>query len=178
MGAMRAMVALTFAAFASANAQTRADTAGLDAALQRYASLVRQMASDSIGTMYLPNGVLAAPDRPPIVGPGAVAAFLHGFDNYRVLKYEVRGDSVATHGDTAWQQGRWWQQVRLPNGDTVTVNGGLSAEWVRIGPATWHLRRLGTYPRDAGPWPLRAHAGSFSSVGAPQHKVNGYGPHE
>lgn len=111
------------------------------------------MASDSIGAMYLPDGALAVPGRTPIVGPAAIRAFLESFAGYHVLAYETVSDSVRLRGDTAFQSGRWWQRVSLPAGDTVSVSGGLSAEWVRNARGEWHLRRMGTDSRVAGPWP-------------------------
>lgn len=139
---------------AGARGQAREDTTGLDRALQRYASLVMRMSSDSIGAMYLPTGVLAAPGRAPIVGPAAVAEFLKTFADYRVLAYAAHADSVMVKADTAWQLSRWWQRVRIPAGDTVMVSGGLAAEWVRVSRGEWRLRRLGTFPMDAGPMPV------------------------
>jgi ketosteroid isomerase-like protein len=111
------------------------------------------MASDSIGAMYLPDGMLVAPDRLPIVGPAAIQAFLESFSGYRVLAYETVGDSLRVNGDTALQSGRWWQRVKLPAGDTVSVSGGFSAQWVRTANDEWRLRRMGTDSRVAGPWP-------------------------
>jgi hypothetical protein len=150
---MRVLALFMFAPIASMPAQRPADTAGLGAALRHFTVLTGRMANDSIGALYLPDGVLGAPDRPPIVGTAAVTAFLATFAGYHVLAYATRADSVRVRADTAFQVGRWWQRVRVPAGDTVSVKGGFRAEWVRIAPREWRIRRLGTFPMDAGSWP-------------------------
>lgn len=134
-------------------AQSPRDTAGIGAALQRYTNLVRRMDADSIGALYLPDGVLGNTDRPPVVGPRAVTAFLHAFDNYHVVDYATRSDSIRVTGDTVRQAGRWWQRVVVPSGDTVSVSGGLLVEWVRSAQGAWRVKRMSTFPRNAGPWP-------------------------
>jgi len=127
-------------------AQTSADSASLTASLEHYARLMRRMAHDSISVLFTPTGELAAPGRPPIVGPAAIDSFLHSFSAYRVLGDSMRQVSLAMRGDTAIQSGTFWQRVQVPAGDTVEVHGEFQAEWVRDGSGSWRLRRLGTAP--------------------------------
>jgi ketosteroid isomerase-like protein len=148
-----ALLLLCVASAVRVQAQRPADTAGIGAALQHFTALTGRMANDSLGALYLPDGVLAAPDRAPIVGPAAVTAFLATFSNYHVLAYATRADSARVRGDTVEQLARWWQRVRVPAGDTVSVSGGLRTEWVRVGPGLWRIRRIETFPMDAGPPP-------------------------
>jgi ketosteroid isomerase-like protein len=123
-------------------AQSPADSAALGRALRHYSELVARMADDSIAALYAPDGELAAPGRPPIVGPDSIRAFLHRFAAFHVLGEEMVADSLAFHGDTAVQAGRWRQRVRVPKGDTVNVSGDFAAEWLRDGQGSWRLRRM------------------------------------
>jgi ketosteroid isomerase-like protein len=135
------------------HAQTSNSRSGVDSALRHFTVLVARMANDSIAAMYAPDGMLAGADRTPIVGPAAIQAFLDTFAGYHVLAYATVADTLRIRGDTAFQVGRWWQRVQVPAGDTVFVSGGFTAEWVRNTLGQWHLRRMGTMPREAGPWP-------------------------
>ena len=118
----------------------------LDAAISHYGRLVKAMASDSIAALYTDDGELAGLGQPAITGQDSIRAFLHGFDDYRVLAATMVVDSSRLAGDTGIQHGRYTQRVRLPAGDTVEVSGRFTAEWV-IGPAgTWRIRRMGTAP--------------------------------
>lgn len=118
----------------------------LDAALNHYGRLVRAMASDSIAALYLPDGELGSAGQPTITGPDSIRAFLHRFDQYRVLGSAMMVDSSRLAGDSGIQHGRYTQRVRLPSGDTVEVSGLFTAEWL-IGPTgEWRIRRMGTAP--------------------------------
>jgi ketosteroid isomerase-like protein len=133
--------------------QTPPDSAGLDRALQHYADLISRMAHDSIAALYLPDGELAAPDRDPIVGPAAIAAFLKSFSAYQVYSHRMTADTVRFRGDTALQIGTFRQRVRLPDGTTVEAAGIFRAEWLQVG-GTWRVRRMATAPpphQAAGP---------------------------
>ncbi len=123
-------------------------TAPVEDALQHYSLLVAKMANDSIAAMYTADGELAGPGQPPVVGPAAIQAFLQSFAAYRVLTERMTSDSITVQGDTAFQSGRWWQQVIIPAGDTVAVHGGFSAQWLRDSAGEWHLRRMAARPGD------------------------------
>jgi hypothetical protein len=107
-------------------AQSRAaDSVDVTEALEHYASLMRRMASDSIGAMFTPNGELVGTGRPPVVGPAAIAAFLASFSSYHVLADSMRATGIRFSGDTAVQRGTFWQQVQVPAGDTVVARGSF-----------------------------------------------------
>ncbi len=115
-------------------------------ALEHYASLMRRMASDSIGAMFTPDGELVGTGRPPVVGPAAISAFLASFSSYRVLADTMRATSIRLSGDTAVQRGTFWQLVRVPAGDTVVARGAFEATWLRDAHGRWAVRRMGTTP--------------------------------
>jgi ketosteroid isomerase-like protein len=128
-------------------AQTGDERASVDSALAHYTRLVARMQHDSIAALYTPDGELAAPGRPPIVGPVAIRDFLGSFSQYHVLAYRTTSDSVVIRGDTAYQTGRWWQEVQVPAGDTVKVKGDLSVIWLRDSTGAWRARRMSATPR-------------------------------
>lgn len=118
----------------------------LDAALTHYGRLVRAMASDSIAGLYTADGELVTEGQPTITGRDAIRAFLHRFDDYRVLAHTLVVDSARIAGDSGIQHGRYAQRVRLPAGDTVEVSGYFTAEWVPGPDGEWRIRRMGTSP--------------------------------
>ncbi len=130
-------------------AQTAADSGSVAAALERYAGLLRRQASDSIAGLFTDDGELVDARRPPIVGPGAIRAFLGSFSAYHVLADTMTAATLDVHGDSALQTGRYWQQVQLPVGDTVVAQGGFRILWLRDGHGGWRLRRMGTVPPGA-----------------------------
>jgi ketosteroid isomerase-like protein len=139
--------ALSLGGSAPLSAQTASERASVDSALAHYTRLVARMAHDSIAALYTADGELAAPGRPPIVGPVAIGDFLGSFSEYHVLAYRTTSDSVLIRGDTAYQTGQWWQEVQVPAGDTVNVKGDLSVIWLRDSTGAWRARRMSATPR-------------------------------
>ena len=111
-------------------------------ALRHYAALIAGMNADSIGAFYTPDGEMDPPQGPPIVGPAAISRLLSGFAQFHVLAERMISDGVSVRADTAQQNGRWWQTVVVPAGDTVNVDGTFAAEWRRVSNGTWRLRRM------------------------------------
>ena len=138
---------------AVAEAQSGRDSASLNAALDHYASLTVQMASDSISALYAPDGVLAATGRAPIQGPDSIGAFLETFRAYHVLSDTMRADGLIVWGDTAWQSGTFRQHVLVPAGDTVFAHGRFLFMWVRGAAGTWQIHWASTRP-----WPASGKA--------------------
>src|SRR5262249_53888000 len=118
-------------------------TQSLEAALEHYNRLVERMQSDSIAALFTPDGELGSAGQNPIVGPAAIAAYLHTFDQYKVLSEQMTVDSASIAGDTGFQRGRYAQTVILPSGDTVSVSGNFTVTWLSIGSGNWRVRRMG-----------------------------------
>ncbi len=125
---------------------TVATTQSLQDALDHYSQLVEGMQSDSIAALFTADGELGAAGQPAVVGPGAIAAHLHTFDQYRVLSERLMVDSSAIIADSGFQRGHYAQTVILPAGDTVTVSGRFTVEWLNDGHGKWRVRRMGTAP--------------------------------
>jgi ketosteroid isomerase-like protein len=141
-----AAVALVSAAPRLAAAQGPADSATVLAALRHYAVLVQRMASDSIAAQFTADGELLDANRPPIVGPAAIGAFLSSFSAFHVLDDSMIATTTEVRGDTSVQTGRFWQRVQVPAGDTVVAQGGFVITWLWDPRAGWRIRRMGTAP--------------------------------
>lgn len=128
----------------SGNREQRSES--LQSALDHYSRLVEGMQSDSIAALYLPDGELTAEGQAPVVGPDAIRTFLHGFDNYKILSEALTVDSSSVEGDRGFQRGHFAQTVILPAGDTVSVAGRFTADWVLDPAGNWHVRRMATAP--------------------------------
>lgn len=131
---------------AAAQAQSRQDSASVNAALQHYADLTVRMASDSLAALYAPDGILAATGRPPLQGPDSIRAFLETFRDYRVLSDTLLADGLIVWGDTAWQTGVFHQHARLPSGATGFAHGRFLFMWVRGAGGQWRLHWASTRP--------------------------------
>lgn len=118
----------------------------LQAALDHYAKLAQGMQSDSIAALFTADGVLTAEGQTPIVGPNAIGTFLHRFDNYKILSETLTVDSAAVDRDRGFQRGHYTQTVILPVGDTVTVGGRFTVDWVSRSGGAWQVRRMATAP--------------------------------
>lgn len=122
------------------------DSTRLRAALARYESLVVRMRSDSIAAMFTPDGALLSTGRPPIIGPGDIQDFLESFRAFQVLADTMRVTDQTIWADSALQHGTFWQQVRVPAGDTVIAQGGFEILWRRQRDGRWGIARMGTAP--------------------------------
>lgn len=130
----------------SRRAPAESDSVSVGRALDRYVVLVEAMASDRIAQLFTADGRLLAEGREPVVGPPAIARYLHGFDAYHVLAESMTVERVLVSADTAWQSGTFAQHVRLPAGDTVRASGGFAITWVRTPHGPWRIREMGTRP--------------------------------
>jgi hypothetical protein len=104
------------------------------------------MESDSIATLFAQSGVLVKSQSELIIGPTAILEFLQTFRAYNVLSHRMESDSMFIKGDTGWQKGRYWQQVRIPSGDTIKVEGRFHIDWQRVKKDGWRIQRMSTSP--------------------------------
>jgi ketosteroid isomerase-like protein len=122
------------------------DKAAVEGRLQRYASLTLAMDSAGMAAMFAPDGELVNPKRPPVHGRDAIAKFLAGYSDYKVLSNEDIATSTLIDGDTAEQLGTYHQKVRAPDGQLFETTGRLEIEWVRAAPGEWLMFQLATFP--------------------------------
>lgn len=118
--------------------------AALQAALARYERLVRAMDHAGIASLFVQDGEVDNGGQRPIKGPAAIDAFLRGFSDYQVLRYEIVATRTSINDPAAVQTGSFHQRVRLPDGRVVDVFGKFKAEWVYT-PQGWRIWRMGTF---------------------------------
>lgn len=140
---LRLVLALIIVAAAVCRGGSAKDTAAVEARLAEYAQLVQRMDHHAIAQLYSPHGELQAGPR-PIVGPGAIEAYLRTFEGTKVLEYTADADTTIVHGDRGHQTGPFRQRVQLPNGQTIEVRGRFQVDWERAGDGRWLIRRMGT----------------------------------
>jgi uncharacterized protein (TIGR02246 family) len=122
------------------------DRAAVEGRLQRYSSLTLAMDTAAMADMFAPDGELVNPKRPPVKGREAIAKFLAGYSDYKVLSNEDTATSTLIDGDTAEQLGTYHQKVRAPDGQLFEASGRLEIEWVHAGPGKWLIVQLATFP--------------------------------
>lgn len=122
------------------------DVAAIAVQLRRYEHFVLIMAHDSIAALFTPDGELHTPSASSPVGPTAIAAYLHSFDQFHVVADSMTADSTTARADSGRQVGSYWQRVVVPKGDTVEVRGRFEARWRRSPSGQWRLTWLGTTP--------------------------------
>jgi uncharacterized protein (TIGR02246 family) len=122
------------------------EQARVDAALERYSSMVLNMNSRGIAALFTPDGEIVNPGQAPVRGRAAIEAFLSGFANYRVLENSTIPSQTTVSGSSALQVGSYHQRVRTPQGQVIEVSGGFKAEWVRGQSGDWLIQRMGTTP--------------------------------
>lgn len=115
------------------------------AALATYDTLILRMDHERIAATFMPDGETTDADQAPIRGPEAIRQHLIGFAAFHVLANRLDADTTWVIADTAWQEGKYWQRVQLPAGDTVEVSGRFDVTWQRTAPGRWQIRRMHTF---------------------------------
>ena len=114
-------------------------------ALATYDSLIVRMDHDRIAATFMPEGETSDADQAAIRGPEAIRQHLLGFEAFKVVANRLEADTTWVKADTAWQEGNYWQRVRLPAGDTVEVRGRFAVTWQQTAPGLWQIRRMHTF---------------------------------
>jgi ketosteroid isomerase-like protein len=127
-----------------ASAPSPSARAKVDAALERYADLLRRMDSAGIAALFAPEGEIENPGADPIRGPAAILAFLETFKDFHVESYDLDLQSTVVNGRSATQSGTYRQRVRVPAGAVIEVHGRFTAEWVEVSEGQWRILRMGT----------------------------------
>ena len=139
--ACRAYKVLAFAALAVACTPPRrvpscdaecADRAAVMAAIDRYAHALTLVNADSVTAYFTDDGALVQAGQAPIVGRGAIHAFLAPFDGRVIVERQVIGTDSMRRVDGAMRAWGTFEQVAGPRGGTMqTSNGGYVADFVR-----------------------------------------------
>ncbi|MDQ2868013.1 MAG: nuclear transport factor 2 family protein [Verrucomicrobiota bacterium] len=118
----------------------------MDAALRRYSDCVLRTDSAGIAKLFAPDGVVANPGRPNIVGPAAVKKFLEQFKDFKVQAYTIESKRTSVTGAIAEQVGTYRQRVRLPKKKVIEVSGRFRTVWTHTNDGRWLIRRMETTP--------------------------------
>ena len=143
--ALLAATLLTACTSAAASHRAAGEDA-LRAATARYADLVLRMDSAGIAELFTADGEVSVGDQAPVRGREAIRVQLEGFKDYHVLAEHLSADTVTVDGPRGRVTGAYEQTVRLPSGDTVTVSGAYSADWLRDEQGAWRIARMHTTP--------------------------------
>jgi ketosteroid isomerase-like protein len=139
------LAALVLTACATKN-DTKADRLRVEARLQVYSARLLAMDPAGIAALFAPGGEMVNPRQPPVHGREAIAKFLAGFADYKVLSNVDEASSTAIDGDTAEQLGTYRQQVRSPDGRLFDASGRFEIGWLRNAAGEWEILQLETFP--------------------------------
>ncbi len=116
------------------------------AMMDRYSQALLKMDSQTIASLFLPDGAAYDNGKLQAQGPDAIFKFLKSFDGVvRVDKYKTTITSVQVNGDTVILTGTFQQQYKLlANNQTGTSSGNFTAEWVRQADSKWLIRKMET----------------------------------
>ena len=116
-------------------------------ALAAYRSSVTEMNVDATVALFAPSASISHAEEPPVIGRGAIGAFLRTFAAYHVTAYELAAESTRVDGEIAVQHGHYHQEVQTPDGKQVTVDGVFDASWKLQPDGHWRITRMHTAPR-------------------------------
>ncbi len=102
------------------------------------------MDSAGIANLFAPDGVVANPGQPNIVGRAAVQKFLEQFKDFKVEAYTIEPKRTSVTSATAEQVGTYRQRVQLPDKKVIEVSGHFRASWTHTSDGRWLIRRMET----------------------------------
>jgi len=115
---------------------------------KRYAELTMAMDFPAMAALFAEDGELVNSGSTRLRGAREIGKFLAGFTEFKVLTHEMTVMQI-TGSQRDWQvDGRFRQQVRLPDKNVVVASGRFSANWVCAADNAWRLRRMATSPAE------------------------------
>ncbi len=121
--------------------------AAVEAAMTRYAQLLRDGPADSVAATYASDGELVLPGLPVLRGPAAIRAFLAPLSAAVVVQsVAVRTDSLTVHGSTAEQAGTYAQVAGERGKPAQRYDGHYVASWRLEPDGRWRFTRLAMHP--------------------------------
>jgi hypothetical protein len=121
---------------------SRKNKMGVESAMKRYDSLILKLDADSISRLFTPDGNLGN----IAIGRDSIKKFLLSIKNVRVLSQSSLTSAIDIIGDTAIQNGIYYQTALVSEIDTVKVKGEFTANWQWITDKGWYLKRMITKP--------------------------------
>jgi len=131
------------AACASVRSPGVDERARVEAATQRYATLIRGAPVDSLLTAYTENGELEIPGVGTLKGRKAIRDFLGPLASaVSVSATEMQSDSIAVTGNVARSTGHYRQVAGPKGGKAAEYRGAFHATWAREADGQWRISRL------------------------------------
>ncbi|MFM9862852.1 MAG: YybH family protein [Micropepsaceae bacterium] len=113
----------------------------VEAASQRFASLMAAQNADAIAGAYSPDGVWERQSG-PLRGRDAIRTALAANTGVRVLSFGMRTEYITYNGPAVVHTGEFTQSAQLPNGKTASNIGKFEATWVRGPRGEWWIHRM------------------------------------
>lgn len=118
----------------------------VEAASQRFASLMAAQDANAIAGAYAPDGVWERQSG-PLRGRDAIRSALQTNTGVRVLSFGMRTELMSYNGPVIVHSGEFEQTVQLPNGKTSTNIGKFEADWIKGPRGEWWIRRMSFRPK-------------------------------
>ncbi len=116
----------------------------IDKRMRHYDELILKMDYDVLAKMYFHDGELCGENQTSIVGSDSIRKFLQSFQAYKVLEYKSITKSTVFKGDTAIQEGTYFQKVKPPQGDTLELGGQYRTTWLKE-KDQWLIKKMYTH---------------------------------
>jgi len=114
----------------------------IESAMNQYSRYILSMNTDSIASMFTPDGDLGDIAH----GRDSIQHFLMRFKDFKVLSQSSTTNKISIVGDSAIQKGMYWQTTIVPPRDTVHVKGTFVAQWTWLETTGWKIKRMDTHP--------------------------------
>jgi hypothetical protein len=114
----------------------------IESAMNQYNRYILSMNTDSIASIFTPDGDLGDVAH----GRDSIKRFLYRFKEFKVLSQTSATNMIAVSGDSATQQGMYWQTTIVPPNDTVHVKGNFTTQWIWLAGSGWKIKRIDTRP--------------------------------
>ena len=115
---------------------------GIEAAMHYYDHLIKNVDADSIAMLFTTDGNLSGMAK----GRDSIKKFLTAFKNVWVLSQTSTTIAITINGDSAIQNGNYYQTVVINQKDTLKVKGKYVANWLWLKNEGWHIKRMTTEP--------------------------------
>ncbi len=118
----------------------------VEAASQRFASLMAAQDASAIAGAYSPDGVWERQSG-PLRGRDAIRTALEANTGVRVLSFGMKTEFITYNGPAVIHTGEFTQSAQLPNGKTATNTGKFEATWIRGPRGEWWIHRMSFRPK-------------------------------
>ncbi|MFS8083645.1 MAG: hypothetical protein ACMG51_09345 [Ginsengibacter sp.] len=140
MGKIKFLYLIFFAIIFFSCATSKHEEKNVEATMQYYNHLIRNLDADSIALLFTPDGNLGGIAK----GRDSIRRFLSTFKNIEVLSQRSSTNFLKITKDSALQKGLYWQQDVVNKKDTFNVKGEFTARWQKFGKENWLLKEMQT----------------------------------